>query len=193
MNYKTSSFIVTLLGVLVISWILAYILYPFADKVLNKFEREKIVKTTNLTLKDEKVILKKIGVPDDEIIDSINIKEVYAIPKGFGEKGYEYIIKFTISKDDYHMLNEKYERIEDSKANDLNGFYRLDSENSNSGDDLYYCTVRGGSTEKGNEDEMMEFINSKYSSTKFLIFIISFVVIMVVNISIKYKNGFNKQ
>lgn len=193
MNYKTSSFIVTLLGVLVISWILAYILYPFADKVLNKFEREKIVKTTNLTLKDEKVILKKIGVPDDEIIDSINIKEVYAIPKGFGEKGYEYIIKFTISKDDYHVLNEKYERIEDSKANDLNGFYRLDSENSNSGDDLYYCTVRGGSTEKGNEDEMMEFINSKYSSTKFLIFIISFVVIMVVNISIKYKNGFNKQ
>ena len=106
MNYKTSSFIVTLIGVLVISWICAYILYPFADKGLNKYQKEKNVKTTNLSLKDEKVIFDKIGVPEDEEIESISIKEVYAVPKGFGEKGYEYIIKFTIAKDEYHLLEE---------------------------------------------------------------------------------------
>lgn len=193
MNYKTSSFIVTLIGVLVISWICAYILYPFADKGLNKYQKEKNVKTTNLSLKDKKVIFDKIGVPEDEEIESISIKEVYAVPKGFGEKGYEYIIKFTIAKDEYHLLEEKYEKKDESEVDEINDYYRLESENSNSGDDIYYCTVKGGSNEDGNEDELMKFINSKYSSTKFLIFIIAFVIIMVINISLKYKNGFDKK
>ena len=56
MNYKVSSFIIVFIEVIVISAIIAFVLYPFADKLFNKFEKDKTVNTSNLSIKDKEEI-----------------------------------------------------------------------------------------------------------------------------------------
>lgn len=191
MNYKVSSFIIVFIEVIVISAIIAFVLYPFADKLFNKFEKDKTVNTSNLSIKDKEVLYEKIGVPDDQVIDGIKIDELYSIPRSFGEKGFSYVLKFSILKEEYNMLENRYDRKTEEEVDSENDYYRLRSENTS--DTEYICTIHFTSNSDEDNDEVVNLINSKYNSKKILIFIVVFLVIMLINVSSKYRNGFSRQ
>ena len=193
MNYKVSRFLIIFVEIVVIAWIVAYVLYPFSDKFFNKFEKEKNVKMTSLSSIDKEKIYSVLGVPEDEVFETVEIKEMYSIPKGFGQSGYTYEIKFSISKKEYILLEKDYEEKTIEEVDESNDLYMLDTENNNKDDDNYNCTIRVSGEDNNTSDEVKQIIDDKYGSKKILIFIVFAFILLFINIGAKYKNGFKKQ
>ena len=89
------------------------------------------------------------------------------------------------------MLENRYDRKTEEEVDSENDYYRLRSENTS--DTEYICTIHFTSNSDEDNDEVVNLINSKYNSKKILIFIVVFLVIMLLNVSSKYRNGFSRQ